>query len=265
MKEEIIPPARLGSCLLTLLAVSITLGVLVVGLSGVLTFFALAMCLTAVMTLGLRALPGSTALKLNEQGLHLTDYYVPSTYRWSRVGRFELAKAEWQFGRPNLQDEVLSIHIMPEGDEPGTKITLPALKASPRELMAKLTQYKEQADASPPKMLPPPLPTPASTGILKVLTIAGYLCSFLALVVCPPLFGASGFILGSILSRRGIPHGHFIKSLSLILGVIGVFIGIAIVAWQDTSAESQRKKQRWEESAPMREALRRYQEEQRRQ
>ena len=261
MKEEVIPPARLGSCLFSLFAVAMTTGVLTVGLSGALTFFALAMCLTAVLTVGLRTLPGATSLKLNEQGLHLTDYYLPSTYRWSQVGRFEIAKAEWQFGRPNFHNETLSIHIMPGEHQSGAKITLPALKTPPRELFAKLTHYKEQADASSPRMLPPPLPAPANTGVLKMLTITGYLCSLLALIVCPPLFGASGFVLGSILSRRGIPHGHFIKSLSLILGVIGVFIGLAIMAWQETSANEQRKKQRWEDSAPMREAFKKYMEE----
>jgi hypothetical protein len=253
MKEEVIPPARLGSCLFTLFAIAMTTLVLFVGLGGALTFFALVMCLTTVITLGLRALPGSTALKINEQGLHFTDYYVPSSYRWSQVGRFELAKTGWQFGRPNFHNELLSIHILPGENQPGTKITLPALKTSPRELLTKLTQYKAQADASPPPMLPPPLPAPVSTGILKVLMISGYLCALLALVVCPPLFGTAGFILGSILSRKGTIHGAFIKGLSVILGVIGVFIGIAIVAWQESSSESKRKKAWWEDPAAQRE------------
>ncbi|RBP41458.1 hypothetical protein DES53_107290 [Roseimicrobium gellanilyticum] len=253
MKVEVIPPARLGSCLFTLFAIAMTTLVLLVGLGGALTFLALVMCLTTVVTLGLRALPGSTALKIDEQGFHLTDYYVPSSYRWSEVGRFELAKTGWQLGRPNLQNEKLSIYILPSNTQSGAKITLPALKTPPRELLAKVTQYKAQADASPPPMLPPPLPAPASTGILKVLTVVGYLCSLLALIVCPPLFGTAGFILGSVLSRKGILHGHFIKGLSLVLGVIGIFIGIAIVAWQESSSESKRKKAWWEDPAAQRE------------
>jgi hypothetical protein len=262
MKEEVIPAARLGSCLWTMSGIIITAVVLISGLGGLYVFMALLMCLVLVISLGLRTLPGATYLKLNEQGLHLTDYYLPSKFGWSQIKKFELAKTEWKFGRPKLNSETLFLHVSRLGDSPRQKIAMPALKLPPRELLAKLTLYQQEMESRTPGQFPPSLPAQANTGIYRVLTVVGYICAVLALILCPPVFGIVGFTIGTLLARKGVfPHGNTIRFLSIILGVIGVFIGLAIVAWQETSAESQRKKQQWEESAPMREAFKKYMEE----
>jgi hypothetical protein len=82
-----------------------------------------------------------------------------------------------------------------------------------------------------------------STDHGRWLLAAGYLCPCLALVLCPPIFGIAGLVIGLIhltRGRRRIGHGVAQIVLSILFTLIGMAVGVAVMDWASRS-ESERR------------------------
>ena len=79
----------------------------------------------------------------------------------------------------------------------------------------------------PPAYQAPPGPD-ASAG--RGFTIGAFVCAAIALFILPPVFGIAGIILGSVGRSKGDPLGRTAMIVSGVCLVLGMIIGIIVLA-----------------------------------
>jgi len=82
---------------------------------------------------------------------------------------------------------------------------------------------------SPPPGHPPPYPRPTAQSV-PVLSIIGFVCAAIALLIIPILFGLAGIVLGIVGHSRGEALGKWAAITSAIAMILGMVLGYLLVA-----------------------------------
>ncbi|MET7771558.1 hypothetical protein [Nocardia sp. NPDC005366] len=70
-------------------------------------------------------------------------------------------------------------------------------------------------------------PAPSTPGP-PMLTVIGFICAALALLLCPILFGPAGIVFGYMANNKGEKYGKWAALASAIALILGLVIGLIV-------------------------------------